>query len=212
MSRSLTAVLVASCLAAPAAADLWVVSNGQGDFDSIAAALQDQRIRSGDTLRVLSGTYGGFDTGELALTIEPGNSPGIVNFSGPVRVRSNSQVNFEIGGYNSGLSGGNPEFDQFIVASNVNFEGRLGIRLYNGFTPNFGDSWNLIQASGSITFSGLTDLPTLGGGLSWSIQVVPGASEFGGSGNSLVASVVPAPGAAALVGLAGLIGSRRRRG
>ena len=211
MPRSLPVVLLAATVAAPAAADLWVVSNGQGDFDSIAAALLDQRIRSGDTLRVLSGTYGGFDTGELSLTIEPGNSPGIVNFTDAVRVRSNSQVNFEIGGYNSGLSGGNPEFDQFIVAGNVNFEGRLGIRLINGFAPNFGDSWNLIQASGSINFSGLTDLPTLANGLNWSIQVVAGASEFGGSGNSLVASVVPAPGAAALVGLAGLIGSRRRR-
>lgn len=211
MPRSLATLLVALSAAAPATADIWVVGSGQTDFDSIASALQDQRIRNGDTLRVLSGTYGGFDTGDLSLTIEPGNSPGIVNFTGPVRVRTNSQVNFEIGGYNSGLSGGAPDFDQFIVNGNMLFEGRLGIRMYNGFTPSFGDSWALIQAAGSITFSGLTDLPSLGNGLSWNIQVVAGSSEFGGSGSSLVASVVPAPGAAALIGLAGLVGSRRRR-
>lgn len=211
MSRSLPVIVLAASCAAPAAADLWVVSNGEGDFDSIAAALLDQRIRNGDTLRVLSGTYGGFDTGDLSLTIEPGNSPGIVNFTGPVRVRANSQVNFEIGGYNNGLSGGAPDFDQFLVDGNMLFEGSLGIRLINSFSPNFGDSWTLIQASGSISFSGLTDLPSLGNGLSWNIQIVSGSGEFGGSGSSLVASVVPAPGAAALIGLAGLVGSRRRR-
>ena len=211
MSRSLPIVLSALCAAAPAAADFWVVSNGQGDFDSIASAMMDQRVRNGDTIRILSGTYGGFDTGSVGVTIEPGNSPGIVNFTGGVRVRSNSTVNFEIGGYNSGLSGGTPEFDQFIVAGNVLYEGALGIRLYNSFVPNLGDSWALIQASGSITFSGISDLPALANGLSWNLQVVPGSSEFGSGGSSLMATVVPAPSAAALVGLAGLVGGRRRR-
>lgn len=211
MSRSLTVLASVLSVAAPAAAEFWVISNHQGDFASIAAAMMDQRVRDGDTFRILSGSYEGFDTGDLTLTIEPGNSPGIVNFSGPVRVRSNSQVNFEIGGLNNGLLGGTPDFDQFIVNGNVLFEGRLGIRLVNAFSPSLGDSWALIQSSGSITFSGLTDLPTLAGGLSWNINVISGSSEFGGSGSSLVASVVPAPGAAALVGLAGLIGTRRRR-
>jgi hypothetical protein len=211
MSRCLPVFASVLSIAAPAAAEFWVISNHQGDFASIAAAMMDQRVRDGDTFRILSGSYEGFDTGDLAMNIEPGNSPGIVNFSGPVRVRSNSQVNFEIGGLNSGLPSGTPDFDQFIVNGNVLFEGRLGIRLVNAFSPSFGDSWALIQSSGSITFSGLTDLPTLSAGLSWNIAVVSGSSEFGGSGSSLVASVVPAPGAAALVGLAGIIGTRRRR-
>jgi hypothetical protein len=68
-----------------------------------------------------------------------------------------------------------------------------------------------VQASGTINFSGLSNLPTLSGGLNWDVQVVSGSSEFGASGSSLVVSVVPAPGAAALVGLAGLATARRRR-
>jgi hypothetical protein len=75
----------------------------------------------------------------------------------------------------------------------------------------FGDSWALIQAGGTISFSGLTDLPQLDGGLSWNVQVVSGSSEFGPTGSSLVVSVVPTPGALALVALAGLITNRRRR-
>jgi MYXO-CTERM domain-containing protein len=126
-------------------------------------------------------------------------------------VRPNSTVNFEIGGFATGLNAGNPDFDQFIVTGDVNFQGTLGVRLINGFAPNLGDSWALIQSGGALNFTGLTSLPTLSGGLSWSVQVVSGSSEFGASGSSLIVSVVPAPSAAALVGLAGLATSRRRR-
>jgi MYXO-CTERM domain-containing protein len=93
----------------------------------------------------------------------------------------------------------------------VNYQGTLAVRLTNSFSPSLGDSWALIQSGGTITFSGLTSLPTLAGGLSWDVQVVSGSSEFGASGSSLVVSVVPAPSAAALVGLAGLVTTRRRR-
>lgn len=79
-----------------------------------------------------------------------------------------------------------------------------------GFSPVYGDSFKLIQAGGTISFTGVTSLPALSGGLSWDVQVVSGSDRFG-SGAMLVANVVPAPGAAALVGLAGLTLSRRRR-
>jgi hypothetical protein len=181
------------------------------DFYSVADAMGDGRVQDGDTIRILSGSYVGFDTGDKVLTFEPGNSPGIVNFNGNVRVRSNSMVNFEIGGLSSGLVSGSTDFDQFIVNGDVNFEGTLGVVLYGGFAPSLGDSWALVQASGVISYSGLSSLPALSGGLSWDIDVVGGSSEFGASGSSLIVSVVPAPSAAALVGLAGLTTSRRRR-
>lgn len=212
MFRSLAAVSLALAASSVASAGLWVVGHdGNPDFNSVQDAFGDVRLQDGDILRILSGSYGGFDTGDKAVTIEPGNSPGIVQFSGNVRVRGNSTTNFEIAGHNSGLIAGPVEFDQFIVAGNVNYEGTLGIRLTNGFTPANGDAWALIQASGTIAFSGMTNLPSLGNGLSWNIQVLSGSSVFGSAGSSLVASVVPAPGAAALVGLAGLATTRRRR-
>jgi len=211
MLRSV-ALISSSVIASAASAGLWTVGSGIGyDFASVAQAMSDTRVQDGHTVQIFSGLYDGFDTGAKSLVFEPGNSPGIVNFAGDVRVRTGSQVNFEIGGYNSGLSGGTPQFDQFIVTANANYLGTLGIRLIDGFSPMLGDSWALIQAGGTITFSGLLDAPALGGGLSWNVQVVAGSSEFGPSGSSLVVSVVPTPGALALVALAGMITNRRRR-
>ncbi|NBX25118.1 MAG: hypothetical protein EBQ99_03580 [Planctomycetes bacterium] len=190
----------------------WTVGSDAGyDFYNIHTAVSDTRVQNGDSIRIFSGGYLGFDSGEKALRFEPGNSPGIVDVFGNMFLRQNSSINFEIGGYNSGLSSGAPDFDQFIVTGNVNLVGNLEITLYNGFAPNLGDSWAIVQAGGTINYTGVTSFPTLSGGLSWNIAVVPGSGEFGGSGSSLVVSVVPTPGAAALVGLAGLIGSRRRQ-
>jgi hypothetical protein len=206
------ALISTSVIASAASAGFWTVGSGLGyDFTSVAEAMSDNRVQDGHTVQIFSGLYDGFDTGSKSLVFEPGNSPGIVNFVGDVRVRAGSQVNFELAGYDSGLGGGTPQFDQFIVAGNANYLGILGIRLLDGFMPVFGDSWALIQAGGTISFSGLTDLPQLDGGLSWNVQVVSGSSEFGPTGSSLVVSVVPTPGALALVALAGLITNRRRR-
>ena len=214
MLRPLSAVsLVTLALSAPAVAGLWTVGHGsQSDFYTVADAIGSVVVANGDTIRVASGGYiGDFDTGDKVLTFEPGNSPGIVDVYGSMFVRPSSTVNFEIGGFATGLYAGTPDFDQFIVTGNVNFQGTLGVRLINGFTPSLGDSWALIQSGGALNFSGLTSLPALSGGLNWNVQVVSGSSEFGSSGSSLIVSVVPAPSAAALVGLAGLVTSRRRR-
>ena len=214
MLRSPSAVLLATLALAPLAhaGVTWTVGSDPGyDFYNIHTAVSDTRVQNGDSIRIFSGGYLGFDSGDKALRFEPGNSPGIVDVYGNMFLRQNSSINFEIGGYNSGLSSGAPDFDQFIVTGNVNLVGNLEITLYNGFAPNLGDSWAIVQAGGTINYTGVTSFPTLSGGLSWNIAVVPGSGEFGGSGSSLVVSVVPTPGAAALVGLAGLIGSRRRQ-
>jgi hypothetical protein len=214
MLRPLSAVsLVTLALSAPAVAGLWTVGHGShSDFYTVADAIGSVVVANGDTIRVASGGYiGDFDTGDKVLTFEPGNSPGIVDVYGSMFVRPSSTVNFEIGGFATGLNAGAPDFDQFIVTEDVNYQGTLGVRLINGFTPNLGDSWALIQSGGALNFSGLTSLPALSGGLSWNVEVVSGSSEFGASGSSLIVSVVPAPSAAALVGLAGLATSRRRR-
>ena len=211
MFRSLSIVSLSLVAASNASAGLWVVSNGTGsDFTTLSAVFSDVRVTDGDVVRVLSGTYGDFDSGDKTLTVEPGNSPGLVNINGSMRVRSSTTVNFEIAGYDNGWISGVPQFDQFCVTGNVNYEGTLGIRLTGGFNPVYGDSFKLIQSGGTISFTGTTALPALSGGLSWNIDIVSGSDRFG-SGSMLVASVVPAPGAAALVGLAGLTLSRRRR-
>ena len=212
MFRSLTAISLALAASHVASAGLWTVGpSGNPDFFSVQDALGSGELHDGDVLHILTGTYGGFDTGDTALTLEPGNSPGVVTFTSNVRIRPSATVNFEIAGLGSNLPSGPTDYDVLLVNGTMNFEGTLGIRLTNGFTPAYGNSWTLIQASGSISFTGVSSLPALADGLSWNVQVVNGSTWYGSTGASLMASVVPAPGAAALVGLAGLATSRRRR-
>jgi MYXO-CTERM domain-containing protein len=214
MLRSLSAVALASmAVVAPASAEIWTVGHGgSSHFYTVAEAMGDVRVQDGDTIRIASGGYiGDMDFSSRALTIEPGNSPGIVDVYGNMFVGTASTVNFELSGLQNGLGSGVPEFDQFIVTGSVSYAGKLKITLFGAFSPSLGDSFALIQSGGALNFTGSTILPTLSGGLSWSVAVVAGSSEFGSAGSSLVASVVPAPGAVALIGLAGLATSRRRR-
>jgi MYXO-CTERM domain-containing protein len=211
MFRPLACAVLSLAASHSALAGVWTVDQGGAhDFHTVADALGDIRVTDGDVLRILSGTYGGFDTGDKALTIEPGNSPGLVSIVGNMRVRPASTVNFEIAGYDNGIVSGVPQYDSFLVSGNVSYEGILAVRLTGGFAPVFGDSFKLIQSAGTISFTGTTNMPALAGGLSWNVQVVTGSEHYG-SGATLVASVVPAPGAAALIGLAGLVTTRRRR-
>lgn len=120
MFRSLSIVSLSLLAASNASAGVWVVGQGgANDFYTVTDALGDIRVTDGDVLRILSGTYGGFDTGDKALTIEPGNSPGVVNIVGNMRVRPTSTVNFELSGYDNGWVSGTPQFDQFLVTGNV---------------------------------------------------------------------------------------------
>ena len=72
----------------------------------------------------------------------------------------------------------------------------------------------VIASSGSVAYTGTLNAPTLSAGLAWQVSV--GSSTFIGAGYGgqslfLNVVVVPAPGAAALIGLAGLVAGRRRR-
>ena len=105
MLRPLSAVLLASIsLTAPAMADVWTVGHGgASQFYTVADALGDTRVKDGDILKILSGGYiGDMDFSDRALTIEPGNSPGIVDVFGNMSVGSASTINFEIGGLHAG--------------------------------------------------------------------------------------------------------------
>jgi MYXO-CTERM domain-containing protein len=72
-----------------------------------------------------------------------------------------------------------------------------------GFNNNAFGSWNMQTNLGPITGAGVFNTETFNTSL--------GAIQFSGATTITFTSVVPAPGAVALVGLAGLAGSRRRR-
>ena len=141
------------------------------------------------------------------------SSAAIYEVFGSVSVAPTSTATFNIGGRNSGLIGPSvpPEFDQFVVTGDFSLAGTLRINLFNDFVPVLGDSFTLVHALGDVTFSGTFTAPALAGGLSWQVSVGSGGM-FGAEGSTLVASVVPAPGAVALLAVGGLAsGGRRRR-
>jgi hypothetical protein len=81
------------------------------------------------------------------------------------------------------------------------------------YTPSVGNRFELAATQGTIGWSGSTlglhlILPTLTAGQSWSTTI-----ESGGllGGQSLFITVVPAPGATALLAAATLVGNGRRR-
>ena len=96
--------------------------------------------------------------------LSPGNSPGILEFTGDLTLNSESITDIEIGGTAPGS-----QYDQIIVAGNADLGGKLAVQLIDGFTPEAGQIFEVIEfgtATGSFdSFEGLD----LDGGL----QLVP---------------------------------------
>lgn len=212
--------VLATAAAAPASASLVTVNgpSGQvGSYSQIAAAM-NWISSSGDSSTVYSvwassGAYDGFEAVENS-DLSWGNSPGVIEIDGTMRVRSTSSLTVEIGGLGNSLApvGGPVDYDTILCTGLVKFEGALNIQLVNGFVPAFGNTFEIIASGTDVQLFPTATIngPALGGGLSWQMYV--GTSTFGGDygAKSLFVTVVPSPGAVALFGLAGLIGRRRK--
>ena len=164
-------------------------------------------------VRAESGRYDGFETVDNA-DLTWGNSPGVIDLYGGMRVRAAGQMLFEISGTDNSLAPttGVVQCDTVLADGNILYEGRLSVALLNLFTPALGNSFQLIATTTgkTVTWSGTLDAPTLAAGLAWQVSVAP-STLAGFGGQSLYLTVVPTPGALALLGTAGIIGVRRRR-
>ena len=185
--------------------------------DAIAAA------GAGDTINAAARTvygssfrYDAFDleSGPDGLDLVWGNSPGVIEVGGLLRLGANSSMVFELTGTDNSraLTTGRVDYDTVLVYGNMILNGIFEVTLGSTFTPSVGNRFELASTTGSITWSGTLglhlSLPTLTAGQSWSTTV-----ESGGllGGQSLFVTVVPAPGATALLATAALIGNGRRR-
>lgn len=213
---------VSVACAAPALAGVVTVSdqNGQvGSYSQIADAMawigsQGDPLTNYSVL-ASSGGYLGFESVENS-TLSWGNSPGVIEIDGTMRVRSTSSLTVEIGGLSNALApfGGPVDYDTILCTGLVRIEGAIDIQLVNGFAPVFGNTFEIIASGTDVQLFSTATIngPALGGGLSWQMYV--GASTFGGpdfGAKSLFVTVVPAPGAIALFGVAGIISRRGRR-
>ena len=185
--------------------------------DAIAAAAAGDTIHAaGRSVYGSNFRYAAFDleSGADDLELIWGNSPGVIEVDGNLKVGANSTMVFELTGTNNSraLTTGRVDYDTVLVYGNMILNGLFDVSLGSTFTPSVGNRFELAATSGSITWSGTLDLhlslPALTAGQSWSTTV-----ESGGllGGQSLFVTVVPAPGAVALLGAATLVGGSRRR-
>jgi len=200
---------------------IWPVGGGPGPLVGIAA-----KINSGSAS--IQSITGATTTSGIANPLQPYGLPSgwsqqtlASSFTAGGSTANSSQYGFVRGGGGSTYSTAN--------GHNTNLDtGGTGIGytvtclLDDGYTPANGNTINLIttmfksslgasngtfaQTSSTFTFDG-TNWNRVGNSTSPSVWV----TEVSGSFDQFSAAVVPAPGALALLGVAGLAGGRRRR-
>jgi hypothetical protein len=77
---------------------------------------------------------------------EPGNGIGKLSYIGNYVSSTTSVLDIELGGLTAGT-----EYDQLNVTGNATLNGLLKVRVANGFTPNDGDSFVILNTSGTIS-------------------------------------------------------------
>jgi hypothetical protein len=161
-----------------------------------------------------SGRYDAGTTISNRASLTWGNSPGVIDLMGGMNVQASAQMLFEIAGTSNSFAPttGVVDYDTVLADGNVTYLGTLSVALLSGFTPVLGNSFQLIAttAGKTVTWSGTLDALPLAAGLAWQVSVAP-STMAGYTGQSLYLTVVPAPGALALLATAGIIGARRRR-
>lgn len=185
-----------------------------------------QAASYGDTVHVtvvydsgLPVTYGGFDIGRRRsasnLTLTWGFSPAALGVLGDVNVGSTATLLFELAGTDNSAARttGAVEYDTLLVDGSFRVDGLMRVVLIDAFVPSIGDSFELVSTTGSVSsaigpVAARLELPDLGPLAAWSVTVGTGS----GGGQSVFATVIPAPGALACLAAVGAVrGGRRRR-
>ncbi|QDT01582.1 hypothetical protein [Adhaeretor mobilis] len=127
-------------------------------------------VASGSTavfLGALSGN-GNVGSGDIQALgdLQPGFSPGAMEFGGDLSLGQLSNLEIEIGGLTPGI-----EFDLVDIAGEAALTGDLEVSLIHGFEPSAGDTFEILTADEGVngTFFS-TILPTLTGNLDWQIN------------------------------------------
>ncbi|RYG22065.1 PEP-CTERM sorting domain-containing protein, partial [bacterium] len=127
----------------------------------------------------------------------PGNSPASIDFDGNLAFGTSNLLTMELGGTALGT-----EYDHLNVAGNLTFGGDLVVASINGFSPAWGQSFDLFDFSSSNGTFASVSLPNLGQGLWWD------TSRLYTDGSI---QAVPEPASLAALGLGALALLKRRR-
>ncbi len=219
---SITTLLATGVVGAAHAGFVTVTGpSGQvGQFTQLSEAM-DWIRDSGDanvdySVFAPSGTYDGEVDVASNAALSWGNSPGVLEIDGSFRVRPSGRLTVEIGGTSNAnaLTTGDVDYDTIFCTGPVLFEGTLKIDLVSGFTPVFGDRFEIIVTGGGVTLAptAVVNGPILGAGLFWELSVGTGSfAAPGGDYNSTSLFVTVVPGPSVLAGLAGFLCMARSR-
>ncbi|MEZ6093681.1 MAG: PEP-CTERM sorting domain-containing protein [Pirellulaceae bacterium] len=151
-----------------------------------------------------SGTFTGTGTTFFEGGLNPGNSPGVLEFSGDVVLGSESLTTFELGGLNYG------EFDKLIIGGDLTMLGSMSVEMWNGFGLAHNMEFLIIEVGGNQfgNFSGFGEGDLVGNFGGFDLFI----SYAAGDGNDVALfTAVPEPGAISLVGMAAAAAFYRRR-
>jgi len=158
-------------------------------------AINNVLASGGGTLNCDEGTCRGSGTvgGDLnnSGTISPGNSPGVMEVAGDFTQHEDGTLLIELAGTASGT-----EHDLLSVGGTADVEGRLEVSLLDGFRPEGGDSFDILNFA---VLSGEFDdisLPELAAGLVWDTSSLYGDGSL---------AVVPEPSTLLLLAMANLV-------
>jgi len=135
------------------------------------------------------GFFPGDGTHLVEGDLSPGNSPGELTFGGDVVLGPSSATLIELAGPAEG------QYDQLLIAGNLQVGGQLQVDLLDGFVPEAGDLFDILDfATLSGNFAAM-NLPVLDGGLVWDTSqlsvdgtlcagacIVPGTGDYNGDG------------------------------
>jgi hypothetical protein len=183
---------------------------GHGTVDS-TNSLSKAMIINGDVIGdsltnqiTFNGYVKGLGTFENVImngTFSPGLSP-TISYVNNLTMGANSILDMEIGGLVAGT-----QFDKLIDSGTLTLDGTLKITLINGFNPQLGQSFDLLDWNSLFgTFSSFDfSLASLDPGLMWDTTQLY-------SNGSILVSAVPEPNSLLLVLLGMILTYPRRRG
>ena len=153
-----------------------------------------------------AGSFTGTGSVFFEGNVNPGNSPGLVNFEGNLTLGSDSHTLIELGGLNAG------KFDQFKIAGDFNIMGSLSVALWDNFQLGSNVSFLIADIGGARfgTFQGLGEGAFVGKFSGHDLFITYSA----GNGNDIALfTAVPEPSACllCLMPMIGLLSTRRSR-